>query len=44
MNRQIDEEIKMKLCDSVLINDEQRLLIPQVLALHERFIHREPGI
>jgi dephospho-CoA kinase len=35
MNRQIQDEIKMKLCDFVLVNDEQRLLTPQVLALHE---------
>jgi dephospho-CoA kinase len=38
MNRQINEEIKMKLCDFVLVNDEQQLLIPQVLRLHERFV------
>ena len=38
MNRQIDEEIKMKLCDYVLVNDEQQLLIPQVLQLHETFL------
>jgi dephospho-CoA kinase len=38
MNRQVNEEIKMKLCDFVLVNDEQLLLIPQVLQLHERFI------
>jgi dephospho-CoA kinase len=38
MNRQINEEIKMKLCDFVLVNDEQQLLIPQVLQLHERFV------
>lgn len=37
MNRQISEVIKMKLCDFVVINDEQQLLIPQVLKLHERF-------
>lgn len=38
MNRQIDEDIKMKLCDSVIINDEQQLLIPQVLQLHEKLL------
>jgi dephospho-CoA kinase len=38
MNRQINEEIKMKLCDFVLVNDEQQLLIPQVLRLHQKFI------
>jgi dephospho-CoA kinase len=38
MNRQMDEEAKMKLCDSIIINDEQTLLIPQVLKLHEKFL------
>ena len=37
MNRQIDENIKMKLCDFIVYNDEQQLLIPQVLRLHEFF-------
>ena len=37
MNRQMDEETKMKLCDSIITNDEQVLLIPQVLQLHEQF-------
>lgn len=34
MNHQISQSIKMKLCDRVIINDEQSLLIPQVLQLH----------
>ncbi|MDP1812485.1 MAG: dephospho-CoA kinase [Sediminibacterium sp.] len=38
MKRQIPAEIKMRLCDFVIVNDEQQLLIPQVLELHERFI------
>lgn len=38
MNHQISETIKMRLCDAVVHNDEQSLLIPQVLALHERFL------
>jgi dephospho-CoA kinase len=33
---QMDEEEKMKRCDWVLINDEQQLLIPQVVELHEK--------
>lgn len=36
MDRQIDEEIKMRLCDFVIINDEQQLVVPQVLKLHEK--------
>ena len=38
MSRQIDEDIKKSLCDFVITNDEQQLLIPQVVALHEKFI------
>ncbi len=38
MNRQVQQEIKMRLCDFVIVNDEQQLLIPQVLKLHEQFI------
>lgn len=37
MNKQINEEIKMRLCDYVIVNDEQQLLIPQVLKLHNEF-------
>ena len=38
MDMQIDETIKMRLCDFVVTNNEQELLIPQVMALHEKFI------
>jgi dephospho-CoA kinase len=41
MQRQIDESIKMKLCDFVITNDEQQLVVPQVLKLHQHFIHLE---
>lgn len=34
MNRQIDEDIKMRLCDFIIDNSEQVLVIPQVLELH----------
>lgn len=37
MNKQINEEIKMRLCDYVVTNDEQELLIPQVIALDTAF-------
>ncbi len=37
ISRQIDEEMKMKLCDFVITNNEQKLVLPQVLALHEKF-------
>lgn len=39
MNKQIDENLKMLLCDFVITNDEQELLIPQVIELHEKFAH-----
>jgi len=38
MAKQIDEQMKMKLCDFVLINDEQQLLIPQVLEVHKKLL------
>ena len=38
INRQLDETIKMKLCDFIIINDEQQMLIPQVLELHRKLI------
>jgi dephospho-CoA kinase len=37
MSTQIDEEMKMRLCDFVIVNDEQTMVIPQVLTLHEKF-------
>lgn len=38
MNRQIDEDIKMRLCDFVITNNEQQLVIPQVLQLHQQLL------
>ena len=38
MNKQINEEIKMRLCDYVITNDEQQLVIPQVLDIHEKLL------
>jgi dephospho-CoA kinase len=38
MNKQMNEETKMRLCNFVITNDEQQLLIPQVLALHEHLL------
>jgi len=40
MKNQIDEDIKMKLCDAVIYNDEQHPVIPQVLSLHEQLLQR----
>lgn len=36
MRNQINEEVKMRLCDYVIYNDEQRAVIPQVLELHRK--------
>lgn len=44
MQKQIQEEIKMRLCDFVIMNDDQQLLIPQVLTLHQRFIEESKEV
>ncbi len=38
MKNQLNEEIKMRLCDFVITNNDQQLVIPQVLKLHEHFL------
>jgi dephospho-CoA kinase len=38
MNKQIDEELKRRLCDRVIMNDEQQSLLQQVLKLHEELL------
>ncbi len=38
INQQMNEEVKLELCDYIIVNDEQQMLIPQVLALHEKFL------
>ena len=43
INRQIEEDIKMKLCDVVFINDEQQLLLPQVIQFHEQLLEKIQG-
>lgn len=40
---QIPESLKMKLCDFVLVNDEQTLLVPQVIQLHQDLIAISTG-
>ena len=40
MSNQIDEEIKMKLCDVVIRNDESMPLLPQVVEIHERLLRQ----
>ena len=38
MRNQIEEHIKMRLCDFVIQNDEQSLVVPKVIALHEQIL------
>lgn len=38
MGKQIQEVIKMRLCDFVINNDEQQAVIPQVLKMHNTFL------
>lgn len=38
MERQMDEAVKMNLCNFVIVNDGLRLIVPQVLELHEKFM------
>lgn len=38
MENQINEEVKMRLCDFIIVNDGQHALIPQVLDLHKQLI------
>ncbi|MGB4774517.1 MAG: dephospho-CoA kinase [Daejeonella sp.] len=38
MARQLTDEQKEPLADFIVINDEQQLLIPQILALHQKFL------
>jgi dephospho-CoA kinase len=35
MSKQIDDSIKMKLCDAIIYNDEQQAIIPQIVQLHQ---------
>ena len=38
MNKQMDEEAKMKLCDYIITNNELELIIPQVLQIHDALL------
>ena len=40
MSYQMDEEEKMKRCDHVIVNDDRKPVLPQVLALHQTFLER----
>ena len=38
MDKQMDDTIKMKLCDFLIKNDEQEMLLPQILDLHKKLL------
>jgi dephospho-CoA kinase len=38
MQKQMDETEKMSRCDFIIVNNEKQLLIPQVIAIHEKII------
>ena len=38
MDKQMDDTIKMKLCDFIIKNDEQEMILPQVLDLHNKLL------
>ncbi len=41
MSHQMDEKEKRDLADAVIINDNRRMLVPQVVALHEKIVNRK---
>jgi len=43
MRNQIEEAIKMRLCDIVIFNDDRHPLIPQVLDIHRRLLTSAAG-
>ena len=38
MDKQMDDTIKMKLCNFVIKNDEQEMMLPQIIELHEKLL------
>jgi dephospho-CoA kinase len=38
LEKQIDENIKMRLCDFIICNDDTELVVPQVLELHSTLL------
>jgi dephospho-CoA kinase len=38
MNNQLDESEKIKRCDFVIHNDDNQLVIPQVITLHQQLV------
>jgi dephospho-CoA kinase len=40
MRNQIDETIKMRLCDDVIQNDDLHLVLPQVISIHQKLLEK----
>jgi dephospho-CoA kinase len=40
MKNQIEEEMKMKLCDRIIYNNDSEAILPQVLRLHEYYLQK----
>ena len=40
MKNQMDEEAKRQLANHIITNDNEHMLIPQVIALHEEFLNK----
>jgi dephospho-CoA kinase len=38
MDKQMDDTIKMRLCNFVINNNEQQLIVPQVISLHQQLL------
>lgn len=38
LSKQINETVKMRLCDFIITNNEQEMVLPQVLSLHQRLL------
>lgn len=38
MNNQIDDVIKLKLCDFTLVNDGEQMLLPQIIHIHNQLL------
>lgn len=41
MIQQMDEEEKRVLADEVIVNDDREMLLPQIIALHEKIVNRK---
>jgi dephospho-CoA kinase len=41
IQQQMDDSIKMRLCDAIITNDDQQALIPQVEALHKQLLAKD---